>query len=115
MNIEEVQKFCETLIHVTQNIKWDDHLCFNVGEKMFLVTAPDSFPVSASFKVKNDSFNQLCEREGFIPAPYLARYKWVYLDDINRLSKSEFEQYILESYDLVVSKLPAKVKKSIGL
>lgn len=115
MTIEELQKLCKKHKAVTEDIKWEDHLCFNVGEKMFLVTSPDSVPVSASFKVSDEEFDELSQKPGFIPAPYLARYKWVHLDDIKRLSKKQWEYYVQQSYHLISSKLPAKIKKQIGL
>lgn len=113
MNIEELQQICKQLKGVTQDIKWENHLCFNIGGKMFLVTSPDEVPISASFKVANDDFEELCNIEGFTPAPYLARYNWVLLDDINRLSERDWKQYIRQSYELIYSKLPAKTKKEI--
>lgn len=115
MNIEDLQSICSQLKGVTEDIKWDDHLCFNVGGKMFLVTAPDKFPHSASFKVTEKDFGELTAREGFIPAPYLSRYKWVYVDDINRLTKKQWTLYIKQSYSLIAAALPAKTKKLIGL
>jgi predicted DNA-binding protein (MmcQ/YjbR family) len=115
MTIEELQKLCKKHKGVTEDIKWEDHLCFNVGEKMFLVTSPDSVPVSASFKVNDEEFDELSQKPGFMPAPYLARYKWVHLDDIKRLSKKQWEHYAEQSYHLIAAKLPAKIKKQIGL
>ena len=115
MTITTLRKICKTLPGVTEDIKWEDHLCFNVGQKMFLVTSPDKVPHTASFKVLEDEFDNLCEREGFMPAPYLARYKWVFIDDINHLNKKEWEQFIRQSYNLIFSKLPAKVRKEITL
>jgi predicted DNA-binding protein (MmcQ/YjbR family) len=111
MNIEELQSICRKLKGVTEDIKWEDHLCFNVGNKMFLVTAPEAVPHSASFKVSEEDFADLTSKEGFIPAPYLSRYKWVHVDDINRLNKKQWEYYIKQSYQLIASKLPAKTKK----
>jgi len=55
----------------------------------------------------------LPEKEGFSPAPYMARYKWIYVDDISRLNKKEWQQYLKQSYDLIYAKLPLKVKKRI--
>ncbi len=110
MTIENLQTICKKLGDVTEDIKWGHDLCFNIGGKMFLVTAPDSVPVSASFKATEETFNELTEREGFIPAPYLARHKWVYVDDIRRLSKKEWDQFIRQSYGLVKAKLPKKKK-----
>ena len=115
MNIEDLQSICKKLTSVTQDIKWEDHLCFNIGGKMFLVTSPDSVPHSASFKVTDEDFSDLTSREGFKPAPYLQRYKWVYVDDIKRLNKKQWERYITKSYELIASKLPAKMKKQIGI
>ncbi|MCD6019043.1 MAG: hypothetical protein K0S53_2164 [Bacteroidetes bacterium] len=115
MTIEELQTICKKFKGMTEDIKWEDHLCFNVGDKMFLVTAPDAVPNSASFKVSDEEFDELSQQEGFMPAPYLARYKWVHLDDINRLSKKQWEHYAGQSYKLIASKLPAKIKKQIGL
>ena len=113
MEIEDIQKICRSFKGVTEDIKWEDHLCFNVGNKMFLITAPDKVPHTATFKVTDEDFELLPEREGFIPAPYMARYKWIYVDDINRFSKKEWEKYLKQSYDLVFAKLPLKVKNGI--
>jgi predicted DNA-binding protein (MmcQ/YjbR family) len=115
MTIAEIQSICQKLSGMTEDIKWEDHLCFNVGGKMFLVTAPDQVPVSASIKVSDDEFETLPQREGIIPAPYMARHKWVKLDDINRFSKRQWEFYIAEAYKLVGSTLSVKTQKQLGL
>lgn len=115
MNIEDLQSICKKLKGVSQDIKWEDHLCFNIGGKMFLITSPDTVPHSASFKVSDEDFEELTSRQGFKPAPYLSRYKWIYVDDINRLTKKQWQEYSAKSYHLIASKLPAKTKKSIGL
>ena len=115
MTIEDLQEICSRLAGVTEDIKWEEHLCFNVGEKMFLVTNPDKFPASASFKVKPEEFDELSAREGFSPAQYVARYKWVYLNDISKLSPKDWEYYIHQSYELVAAKLTVKLKKELGL
>ncbi len=114
MTIEEIRSYCLSLPGVTEDKKWEDHLCFNVGGKMFLVTAPDDFPVSASFKASDEQFEELPAREGFIPAPYMARYKWIFIDDIERMNKEEWEEYIRISYDLVFGKLSGKAKREIN-
>jgi predicted DNA-binding protein (MmcQ/YjbR family) len=115
MTIEDIQKICRKYPGVTEDIKWQDHLCFNIGGKMFLITAPEVVPCSASIKVTDDTFDEISSKEGFMPAPYMARHKWVWMDDIRRLSKKQWEAYIDTSYYLVASKLPLKTKKQIGL
>ena len=77
---------------------------------MFLITSPDESPVKASFKTSEEKFDELSEREGFGPAPYLARNKWVQVDDILRLTAREGKELLELSYKLVREKLP-KTKK----
>jgi len=113
MNIEEIRNYCLSLLGVTEDIKWEDHLCFNIGSKMFLVTNPNKFPVSASFKTTDKLFNELTMKDGVIPAPYMARHKWVYVDNIDRLVKSEWKEFIKIAYELVLTKLPVKIKMQI--
>jgi predicted DNA-binding protein (MmcQ/YjbR family) len=115
MLMEDIQKICKKLPHVTEDVKWETHLCFCVGGKIFIITSPDSSPVTASFKVDDEDFALLQERDGFIPAPYLARYKWIHIDNINRLSRKEWELYLRKAYDLVAAKLSSKVKKQLGM
>ena len=115
MLIEDIQKICKTFPKSTEDIKWETHLCYCIGEKMFIITSPDDTPVSASFKVDEEEFVLLSEREGFRPAPYVARYKWIYVDDINRLTKNEWADYLKRAYVLVKEKLPRKTKIKLGL
>ncbi len=77
MTIEDIQRVCRNLPSVTEDIKWEHDLVFSIGEKMFCVVGLDQFPTTASFKVKEDEFDEMCNRNGFKPAPYVARYKWV--------------------------------------
>src|SRR5687767_2287991 len=112
MDIESLQKFCKSLPSVTEDIKWGNDLCFSIGNKMFCV-ADLQTPTSVSFKVKDEEFDELSSGPGIEPAPYVARYKWVLVTDLNRLSKKEWEHYIRQSYDLVKSKLPKKILKDL--
>jgi predicted DNA-binding protein (MmcQ/YjbR family) len=114
MTIEQLQEIAKELPGLTYDIKWDSHLCFNVGCKMFLVTAPENVPVTASIKVSDEDFEMLTQREGIVPAPYLARYKWVFIDNITRFNQKEWEHYLTQAYELVFAKLPAKIRKQIA-
>jgi predicted DNA-binding protein (MmcQ/YjbR family) len=110
MTLEDLQLISRKLNNVTEDVKWEHDYCFSVGGKMFLVVAMDSVPASASFKVEPEIFEEITEREGFKPAPYMARHKWVYIDDIRRVSKKEWTHFISESYRLVAAKLSKKKK-----
>lgn len=96
-----------------EGIKWEDHLCFMVGEKMFCITGLHD-NTNVSFKTTDEDFEGLCEREGIIPAPYMARNKWVAVEQRNKLKPKEWEHYIRQSYELIKSKLPKKLRESIG-
>ena len=114
MNLEELRTYCLSLPGVTEDLKWEHDLCFSVGNKMFLVVDPDEVPTSASFKTSNEDFAELTGREGFRPAPYLARHQWVWVEDIGRLTDAEWRVYARLSYDLVFAKLPVKVRKQLA-
>ncbi|MDP9078319.1 MAG: MmcQ/YjbR family DNA-binding protein [Bacteroidota bacterium] len=115
MTIEDLQTLCNQFCGVTEDIKLGSHLCFNVGGKTFLFTSPDEVPVSAAVKVPAEDFEEIISKEGFSAQKYVARYKWVQIDDISRLTRQEWEFYLEQSYRLIAEKLPAKVKKEIGL
>jgi len=105
MTLDELRKLCLSFDDVTEDIKWGHDLCFSIGGKMFLVTSADETPTSASFKVADEDFEIITERKGFKPAPYLARYKWVWVEDINLVSKKDWKLFAKGSYELVRSKL----------
>ncbi len=113
MNIEELRKICKDLPYVTEDIKWENHLCFNIGGKMFIIIGMDEIPVTASFKTDDEDFAALSMQDGFIPAPYLARYKWIHTSDINHLSMKEWKQVVAKSYNLIKSKLPKNILRDL--
>ncbi|GAA4370670.1 MmcQ/YjbR family DNA-binding protein [Hymenobacter saemangeumensis] len=115
MNIEELQTICQQLPGTTEDIKWDYHLCFNVGGKMYLITSPDEAPPSASFTTTPEGFEELTARAGINAQKHLGRYGWVQVDDINLLTLAQWQHYIRESYLRVASKLSLKLRKQLGI
>lgn len=114
MDIEALQAICKTLPKVTEDIKWGHDLCFCIGGKMFCVVGLNQSPTSVSFKVLDEEFDEVSNRKGFKPAPYVARYKWVLAEDISIMTTQNWEYYVTQSYNLVKNKLPAKIKKELG-
>ena len=112
MDIELIRKICNQLQGVTEDIKWGNDLVFSVGNKMFCVAGLEATP-SVSFKVNEESFDELCSRTGFRPAPYLARHHWVNVQEQAKISAAEWKVFIVQSYDMVKSKLPAKIRKQV--
>ena len=115
MNVEDIQTICSKMPGVTEDVKWGHDLVFSIGAKMFCVVGLDQSPTTASFKVTDEEFEDMCNRPGFKPAPYVAKYKWVFIDDINKMKITAWKQYLKQSYELVKNKLPAKLKKQLGL
>jgi len=65
--------------------------------------------------VRDEEFDELSGLPGLRPAPYVARYKWVLVEDVDRLNRKEWAHYIRQSYDLVKAKLPKKLARQHGL
>ena len=113
VNIEWLRTFCLSLPGVKEEVKWGNDLCFTVGKKMFCVTGLES-EFQFSFKVSDEEFDELSNRSGFVPAPYMARAHWVLLTEPSRLSKKEAENYIGASYQMIFDKLTRKEKEKIS-
>src|SRR5256885_14617598 len=114
MDIESVRKFCLSLPYVSEDVQWESDLLFRVGNKMFAVAALD--PASdhrMSFKCTPETFAELTERNGIVPAPYVARYHWVALERFDVLPEKELKALLRNSYDLVIEKLPKKKKAEL--
>ncbi len=114
MEIEALQKYCLSLPAVTEDIKWGHDLCFLIGGKIFCVASLEP-PLSIAFKVSDEEFEELSARDGFMPAPYMARAKWVLATKPSQFSKKQWETHIQQSYDLIKAKLTKKIKKELGL
>jgi len=108
MDIDAIREFCLQFPHTTEVVQWGADLCFKVDGKLFVVTAIEMVPQRISFKCTPESFAELCERTGIIPAPYMARAKWVSLERLDALPDDELRDLIAESYRLVFERLPKK-------
>jgi len=106
MPIDWVRKHCLSFPGATENIQWGSDLVFKVSGKMFVVMNLEPSDHILSFKCSDDDFAELTERPGIIPAPYLARAKWVTIQDAAALPTGELKRKLRESYDLVAAKLP---------
>lgn len=114
MNIEELRKLCLSFPHATEDVKWGKDLCFLIGGKMFCATGLEDVVTQVSFKCTPEKFAELTERDGIIPAPYVARYHWVAVENPSALDEEEFEDLVSKSYLLVYENLPLKQRKALG-
>ena len=113
MTPQMIRAECLSFPHVTETVQWGDHLVFKIGGKSFCITTLEPSPHLCSFKCGPESFAELVERPGIVPAPYLARAHWVAVEDPNALTWSEIRGHLRAAYDLAFSKLPKKVRASL--
>jgi predicted DNA-binding protein (MmcQ/YjbR family) len=112
VQFEDIRGFCLSFPRAQENLQWGDQLCFKVGGKMFAILGLDSVPQPLCFKCAPLAFEELLEREGIRPAPYLGRYQWVLIEAIDRLPARELEALLQQSYALVSAKTKLKRPKS---
>jgi predicted DNA-binding protein (MmcQ/YjbR family) len=113
MTLDTIRRLCLSLPGVTEDIKWDDDLVFSVGGKMFVVAMLEP-PHRVSFKCDDETFAELVERDGIIPAPYLARAKWVSIESLGHgMDWRELEGRLRRSYALVKASLPKRAQAAI--
>ncbi|HJU11069.1 MAG TPA: MmcQ/YjbR family DNA-binding protein [Candidatus Binataceae bacterium] len=91
MNLDSIRALCLSLPDATENLQWEDELCFKVGGKIFAMVSLSSVPQRLIFKCDPETFVELTEREGISPAPYVGRYKWVMLESLDVLPGFELE------------------------
>ena len=107
MNIESLRSECIALAHTQEDIKWENDLCFTVADKIYCVASLIE-PFCVSLKVREEQFHILTNLDGIKPAPYLARYFWICIEDVSLFNKEEWHQYITQSYNLIKEKLSKK-------
>jgi predicted DNA-binding protein (MmcQ/YjbR family) len=109
-----IRDLCLSFPSATEHMIWGNDLTFKVAGKMFAHTVIEPAPVWLSFKTSPEKFFELTERPSIIPAPYLARAKWIALETRDALSPAELSALVRESYDLVVAKLPKKTREALA-
>jgi predicted DNA-binding protein (MmcQ/YjbR family) len=114
MNIDQLRQLCLSFPGTTEQVQWGNDLVFKVARKMFAVTALEPARVWISLKADPEQFLDLTERPGVIPAPYLARAKWIAIESPDSIPQSEVTALLRKSYDLVVEKLSRKARESLA-
>jgi predicted DNA-binding protein (MmcQ/YjbR family) len=114
MNVDFVRDLCLSFPHTTEEITWGADLTFRIQKKIFAVTVLEPAPVWLSFKCSPENFAELTERAGIIPAPYMARAKWVALETKDALRPDELRQLLRESYNMVFAGLPKKTQLKLA-
>ncbi|GAA0872450.1 MmcQ/YjbR family DNA-binding protein [Gangjinia marincola] len=113
MHIEELREYCLAKKGVTESFPFDnDTLVFKVMDKMFALFSLERIPLSVNLKCDPDYAIELREKhDGLInPGYHMSKKHWNTVIVDGQLSEKLVRHLINHSYDLVVSKLPKKVK-----
>lgn len=116
MKFDAIKKYCAALQGATFDLKWGADHVYSVGGRMFAVTHQKADGrVSVSFKVDDARFLELTDQPYFIPAPYLARAKWVQADDTSKVPIAELKSLLSRSHQLIAARLTKKAQRELGL
>lgn len=115
MDAPGIRKVCLALAGATESVQWGNDLVFKIGGKMFAVTCLDVSPHLVSLKCSPELYAELVEREGFVPAPYLARAQWVAIERGAPVQRGELSGWLRDAHAEVAKKLPKKVRVELGL
>ena len=111
-----LRSFCLKLPAATYDLKWGQDHVYSVGGKMFAVVFDARKGAeTVSFKVEEGRFLELTDRPGIVPAPYLARAKWVQLTSLGALGDAELKALLARSHALVCAKLTRADRAKLGL
>ena len=125
MILEEFNLFCSSLTSTTKVIQWGGAHVWKIGGKIFAIAAywgPNTknkqlpkVGSKISFKCSDFSYSILIEQQGIIPAPYLARAKWVQLEETDALNDEDVKSYITQAHSIIACKLTKKRQTELGL
>jgi len=115
MRLDQLKKFALSLPQTTVVKQWGECLVFKVAGKLFFLIALDGEVIDGVvFKCTPEEFESLTEIDGIVQAPYFAKRMWVRLSDLDALPARELQARIKHSYDLVVAKLPRKIRAGLS-
>jgi len=115
MNIESYHKYCISFPGVTEEFPFDENtLVFKVMGKMFVLCDVDDFE---SINLKCDPVKAIELREmypGLIePGYHMNKKHWNTVSMQGNLPDDLIKEWIKDSYDLVVAKLPKRDRKKL--
>src|SRR4030081_69450 len=116
MTPRQIDTICGKLPAATRTVQWEGVIVFKVGGKMFCLIAPEDHSIGRiSFKSAPEHYDALSRSPGFRPAPYLARAKWVSVDDPKTLTDGEMKAYIKRAHAVIAGARPKKKQAEWGL
>ena len=121
MDNERIREFCLSLPHVTESVNWGHHLVFWVGDKaiggkMFaLIHLDDAGTGVVWFHCGAERYQELLEIDGIIPAPYMAKARWVTVERWDVMRSREFEDELRKAHTLIYEKMPKRTRTILAM
>ncbi len=114
MNIEELREYCLRKTGVTEELPFDENtLVFKVMGKMFLLTNMEN-PDSVNLKCDPVKAIELREQyPSVLPGWHMNKKHWNTIVINGSLPENLIYKWVDESYDLVVKKLPVKLRQKL--
>lgn len=118
MTLDQYNTFCSGLPHSEHVVQWGGAHVWKIGGKVYAIAGwYDGAAPPVTFKCSEITFNALKDQPGMRPAPYLASRGMTWLQRTAPLSVNDnaLKHLISESYRLVATGLPKKVRKTLGI
>ena len=117
MNLEELREYCLSLPHTTEDMPFDeDILVFRICNRIFALTSLESVPLRVSLKCDPERAMELREQypDKIVAGYHLNKKHWNTVRIDGSLPDSLIEEWITDSYNLVVMGLPQKVRQELS-
>jgi predicted DNA-binding protein (MmcQ/YjbR family) len=116
MHIEDLRQFCLALKATNDSFPFDeDTLVFKVMNKMFILVSLESVPLRFNFKASpEDGISYREKYPAVIPGYHSNKKHWNTVSLDGSISQKQLEEFILDSYKLVVSGLPKYKQKELS-
>jgi len=117
MTRDEFDRFCRALPATTHVVQWGGASVWKVGGKIFALCSdwgPEARDAIA-FKTSELSYEILTDLPGIVPAPYLARAKWVQVRGGDALDDADLRAHIETAHGLVAARLTKRQRADLGL
>ena len=119
MTREEFDAYCGAMTATTHVIQWGNASVWKVGGKIFAICSnwgkEGDGDIKISFKCSDLAYEILPEQEGIIPAPYLARAKWVQLTTEDAMTEEDIRLHLDAAYEIIARKLTKKLRSELGI
>ena len=116
MSPEAFHDLALSLPGATFDVKWGADRVYSVGGKMFAVAGHEGEAAPKyAFKASDIAFEALIEQGVAVPAPYMARAKWVQLSAHDAMPDEELRGLVANAHALTAARLTRKARAELGI